>query len=381
MSDTDDLKRQLAEAHARIRELEIQTNLEWIETVGDSVFIADAATMKLLYVNSNAARRFGYSREDLLRRTLKEIEVPNSDKEVQQIAWKSHKSATYFYECHYRHKDGTPIPVEVSSRLIQVDGQSAMQNIVRDASRRKKIEAEREQLIAELDAYGHTVAHDLKAPLTTLIACSEMLLTDSNHPPQPAHVEYLTIISNVAQKMNKIIDELLLLATLRNPNDTKIVPLRMPQLVQEVLCRLRTMIQESGAEIRILDADKWPTAYGYPAWIEEVWANTISNAIKYGGTPPRIELGANAQPDGLIGFWVRDNGQGISPEQQAHIFKPFTRLHDTPIEGHGLGLSIVQRIVERLDGQVYVESTPGQGSIFCFCLPAVQNPDTLGSLG
>jgi signal transduction histidine kinase len=104
--------------------------------------------------------------------------------------------------------------------------------------------------------------------------------------------------------------------------------------------------------------------------VEEVWANYISNAIKYGGKPPRIELGAGPQPNGTVRFWVRDNGHGLSIEDQRRLFGEFSRLSEGQVEGHGLGLSIVRRIVTKLGGEVGVESQIGQGSMFYFTLPA-----------
>jgi two-component system sensor histidine kinase/response regulator len=125
--------------------------------------------------------------------------------------------------------------------------------------------------------------------------------------------------------------------------------------------------------------DTWPAALGYGLWVEQVWVNYISNAIKYGGRPPRVELGAEAQPDGMVRFWVRDNGSGLMPEARARLFVPFTQPAHLHGKGHGLGLSIVRRIVDRLGGQVGVESegVPGRGSVFSFTLPGVdgQNQD------
>jgi signal transduction histidine kinase len=108
---------------------------------------------------------------------------------------------------------------------------------------------------------------------------------------------------------------------------------------------------------------------GYAAWIEEVWANYLSNAIKYGGDPPMITLGSDLPTPGCARFWVRDNGPGLSPNQQSLLFMPFTRLHTGRAEGHGLGLSIVRRIIERLGGSAGVESIPGHGATFFFTLP------------
>jgi signal transduction histidine kinase len=104
--------------------------------------------------------------------------------------------------------------------------------------------------------------------------------------------------------------------------------------------------------------------------VEEVWVNYISNGLKYGGQPPHLELGATATPNGTICFWVRDNGPGLSPAAQAKLFTRFTRLDQTRAKGHGLGLSIVQHIVEKLGGEVGIESAVGQDCKFYFTLPA-----------
>jgi signal transduction histidine kinase len=92
--------------------------------------------------------------------------------------------------------------------------------------------------------------------------------------------------------------------------------------------------------------------------------------LKYGGQPPHLELDATMEADGMVRFWIRDNGPGLTPEEQVQLFNPFTQLGQVPADGHGLGLSIVRRIVEKLGGQVGVESEgiPDQGSVFSFTL-------------
>ena len=101
-----------------------------------------------------------------------------------------------------------------------------------------------------------------------------------------------------------------------------------------------------------------------------MWVNYLSNALKYGGDPPVVKLGADKFSDNAVRFWVADNGPGLTKEDQARLFTPFTQLNQLPASGHGLGLSIVQRIVEKLDGQIGVESQPGEGALFWFSLPA-----------
>ena len=232
--------------------------------------------------------------------------------------------------------------------------------------------AELEAQNAELDAFAHTVAHDLKTPLTSLIGFSSLLSIRLDETADERLRSTLEIIGQNSRKMRNIIDELLLLASVRKMDEVEVVSLDMDNVVGEALARLMDVITESQADIVL--PELWPSAVGYGPWVEEVWTNYISNAVKYGGEPPWAELGAVEQEDGTVRFWVRDNGDGLSPEDRAQLFTPFTRLHQVEIKGHGLGLSIVQRIVEKLGGQVGVESTgkPGEGSTFFFTLPGAE---------
>jgi signal transduction histidine kinase len=144
----------------------------------------------------------------------------------------------------------------------------------------------------------------------------------------------------------------------------------MARIVDEAVKRIAYMADKWNATVVLPEA--WPVAVGYGPWIEEVWVNYLSNGIKYGGRPPRLEFGADVESDGMIRFWVRDNGHGLTQEEQARLFTPFTRLEQVSLKGHGLGLSIVRRIVEKLGGEVGVESQVGEGSIFSFVLPAAR---------
>jgi signal transduction histidine kinase len=224
---------------------------------------------------------------------------------------------------------------------------------------------------AELDAFAHTVAHDLKNPVSTIVGYADVLNRNYATLPEATSERFLTVIARNGRKLGTIIDELLLLASVREMAEIEIHPLEMGHVVAEARGRLLHMIEDSGGEIVM--PDRWPVALGYAPWVEAVWTNYINNALKYGGQPPRVELGAKTQEDGWVCFWVRDNGPGLTPEDQERLFTPFERLHQIRIAGQGLGLSIVRRIMEKLGGQVGVESegVPGQGSTFYFTLPAV----------
>jgi signal transduction histidine kinase len=221
----------------------------------------------------------------------------------------------------------------------------------------------------ELDAFAHTVAHDLKNPLALIVGyvqVLEMRLAEMETPDEMS-LELVKNINQGGQQAARIIDELMLLAGVRK-GKAKIAPIAMAVIISRVRQRLAFLIEEYQAKLVL--ASCWPVVLGYEQWVEEVWANYISNGIKYGGRPPHLELGASTQTDGVIRFWVRDNGPGITPEVQATLFTEFTRLDEVRAEGHGLGLSIARRIVEKLGGQVGVESEVGQGSVFYFTLPS-----------
>jgi PAS domain S-box-containing protein len=267
--------------------------------------------------------------------------------------------------------------VDFEARLA-CSGAHDVISVARDVSARKRAEAERERLIEELRAFAHTVAHNLKSPLHGIIGYASLVADDISVFSTEDLTEYLRIIERYGFMMSDIVDSLLLLASVREMSEVPVQRLEMAVIVKGALSRLRYNINERGAEIVVPDDGDWPPVRGYPAWVEEIWSNYISNALKYGGAPPRIELGASLPPDapeGTVRFWVRDNGAGIAHDKQMRLFTPFTRLGEARVEGHGLGLSIVQRIAERMNGQVGVESAPGEGSLFYFTLPCLDDDE------
>lgn len=271
-----------------------------------------------------------------------------------------------------------------SNRRLRADVRDRVH--IEEALRQRTVELESRN--EELNAYAHTVAHDIKSPLAAIIGFGELLERHYTQFTDEQLIYYFGIIARNGRKITNIVDELLLLSSVREAKDVDIGPLDMAAIVDEVQHRLILDIAEKVPEIVLPDV--WPTAVGYAPWVEEIWTNYISNAIKYGGVPPRIELGYTIldsgspildpemrvfiskiqNPNSKIVFWLRDNGSGLTPEEQSCLFTPFTRLDQARAKGHGLGLSIVRRIAERLDGEVGVESAVGQGSTFFFTLRA-----------
>jgi PAS domain S-box-containing protein len=231
---------------------------------------------------------------------------------------------------------------------------------------------EKEQLIYDLDSFSHTVAHDLKGMLSAIVSASNIIKLGIDDMSKDELLEINDLIGESATKTMHITTELLTLASVRQ-QEIKRVAVNMQKVVLDSISRLKDVIQAS--DTKILFPDSWPEVLGYEAWLEEVWLNYISNAIKYGGTPPVIQIGSDILPDDRVKFWIKDNGKGLSQEEMALLFNKFTRLETARAEGHGLGLSIVKRIIEKLNGEVGVESEniPGQGSVFYFILPLAKS--------
>jgi len=236
----------------------------------------------------------------------------------------------------------------------------------------KTLEKQKLELLqqnSELEAFSHTVAHDLKNPVNAVKGYTNFLIEDLDESIKKPQLllKDLQKIEQASRQMANIIDAILLLASARSQH-VQMDALNMDEIVAGAQQRLAHTLKDSQGTIIV--PTTWLIAKGYAPWIEEVWTNYLSNGLKYGGKPPRLELGASPDKEGYIRFWLRDNGRGLTLEEQNRLFIPFTRINQARVEGHGLGLSIVQRIVEKCGGWVGIESQIDQGSTFYFVLPS-----------
>ena len=231
---------------------------------------------------------------------------------------------------------------------------------------------EKKELLDELDSFVHTAAHDLRHPLSTLGARLELATQAVQQQNQATALLSLAEAALSAEQLGRVIDELLLLSGVRR----QLVyahPLDMAVLVSEARDRLAHLLQRTEAQIEL--PDSWPQVVGHGNWVTHVWVNLLSNAASYAGPAAQISLGGAVKPDGKHArFWVQDRGPGLTPEAQEQMFMPFTDLSKLRARGHGLGLSIVRRIVEKLGGTVGVDSRPGGGACFWFELPTSASP-------
>jgi PAS domain S-box-containing protein len=239
---------------------------------------------------------------------------------------------------------------------------------IADSNKRRKQElVEKEKLIMDLDAYARSVAHDLKNPMGSIVGLSEMIRERLAENDLEDIDEMAEIVCQQSRKMVRIIEGLLMLSRIRKEDIVK-TPVDTGPIIVDVMKRLNNEIVTRNAVLHM--PDKWPEVLANGQWIEEVWSNLISNALKYGGRPPVIDLGFEYKGKSRIRFWIRDNGNGLPESSLTKIFMDFERLGVTDTDGYGLGLPIVKRIFEKLGEEIIVESTnkPGEGCIFSFIL-------------
>ncbi len=222
-----------------------------------------------------------------------------------------------------------------------------------------------EQRNRDLEAYAKIVARDLKKPLIRLSGLTKILLKDlSVSVENPEHLKFVHEIEQARRDMVGTIDDLLLLAEVRTQGGT-MEELNMSEIIQRVKVRLLYLIDKYQGKLQI--SPTFPKVWGYAPWIEKIWENFFINALKNGGRPPRLEIGATSDGGGFVKLWIKDNGPALNAEQRRMMFSAL----DMDQVQEGLGMSIVQRIVEQYGGRAGVESEPAIGNTFYFILPEV----------
>ena len=358
-----------------------------VHAMDDGIVMLDAQ-QRIVDLNPSAERIVGCPAKQAIGRPAAEL-VPHwpelaacgekaTEGHLEVLIPGEGKQAQRFYDIQF-------------SRLYGPQAKAACCLLVwRDITRRRQVEealrqsnAELQARNEELDAFAHTVAHDLKDSLAYLVSAADLVATEHTTMTDEELEVWLASIQGKGLMMCHVTDSLLLLATVRK-GQVPVGPVEMGGVVAEACQRLTPTIEEYRAEMVMPSA--WPAAVGYGPWLEEVWLNLIDNAIKHGGRPPRVEMGylpPDADEAASISFWVRDNGPGLTCEQVARLFEPLAELPRVRGMGYGLGLSIVRRIVEKLGGQVTVEceDAPGHGAVFFFTLPRAVRPEVPAPTG
>lgn len=220
----------------------------------------------------------------------------------------------------------------------------------------------------ELEAFSYSVSHDLRAPLRHLDGFSQLLLT-RHAGSLPAEARRLVdqVVAS-SRKMGALIDDLLRFSRLGRQAMVS-VPVRVKAMVEEIAAELRREAEGRTIEVRVGDL---PNCVGDPPLLRQVFVNLLSNAFKFTREKPAalIEVEGRAEPGRSV-YRIRDNGAGFDPEYARNLFGVFQRLHRADrFEGTGIGLSIVQRIIQRHGGTIAAEGAPEAGATFTLTLPA-----------
>lgn len=235
------------------------------------------------------------------------------------------------------------------------------------------------ETIAELEAFSHTIAHDLRAPLRAMEAFAAMLREEYAGRLDATGDDYLLRISRAARHMDALIIDLLEYGHLSRESFDPI-PLDVADLVREQIAARRGWLVKHGVEISLEIPTTLPRAFAHHSAVGQALGCLIDNAVKFtpADRPYRVTVRAEAR-EGHVRLWVNDEGIGIDPRHQDRIFGVFERLHGDAYPGTGMGLAIVRKIALRLGGAAGVESEPGRGSRFWIDLPRVPTPATVPS--
>jgi signal transduction histidine kinase len=226
--------------------------------------------------------------------------------------------------------------------------------------------AELEVANVELDAFTRSASHDLRSPLNAVVGFSSLLMNELG-PQLPAlQLQWLVNIERAATRMSQLIDDLMRLSRLGR-QALKLEPVDVAALVDGVINELRQ--QHPGRDVSVVVSDM-PQITADASLLRQVFFNLLSNAFKFtrDGEHAAVNVGCEYRGQERV-YFVRDNGPGFNMAQAERLFEAFHRLHRADdFEGSGVGLSIVQRVVQRHGGRVWAEATPGEGACFFFTL-------------
>ncbi len=233
----------------------------------------------------------------------------------------------------------------------------------RELAERKQVQAHLEDANNELDAFAHSVSHDLRAPLRAIDGFSRILLEDYGEKLDSEGKRVIGVVRGSTQRMAQMIDDILAFSRVGR-TELRSADVDMQAAVRETI---RDLEPATAGRTVAFEVGELPPAHGDAAMLQQVWANLLGNAVKYTGPRDRavITIGAEVS-DGVTVYFVRDNGVGFDMRYADKLFGAFQRLHGSEFVGTGVGLSIVRRIITRHGGRVWAESEVDKGAAFFF---------------
>ncbi|MBA2674942.1 PAS domain S-box protein [Ramlibacter sp.] len=349
-----------------------------LESITDA-FVTIDRDWRFTYLNGDAERLLRRPREELLGKNVFE-ELPNLagssvqhlleyalEHDVAQQFEEEYRPANIWVQAKaYPSRQGLAIYVKDITKRVAAEREILRLNAELEERVRQRT-AQLEMANKELEAFSYSIAHDLRAPLSSIGGFSQMLEEGAGHvlPERCAH--YLRRIRAGVRQMGELTDGLLSLAGFSRASLLS-ETVDMAVLARGVVAMLREA--EPQREVQIVMASTLP-ARGDPRLLAQVMGNLVGNAWKFTGRSEhaRIDIGSTTMGDGRTAYFVRDNGAGFDMGRAERLFEAFQRMHSmAEFQGTGIGLAIVHKIVTRHGGRIWAESAPRRGAVFYFTL-------------
>jgi PAS domain S-box-containing protein len=340
---------------------------------------------RIVLVNSETERLFGYERGELLGQTV-EMLLPARFREMHPAhrgafrAAPVKRSMGHGRDLFGLRKDGTEFPVEIGLNPVQTAKEMQVLVAVVDITERKAAERKQEEYMrelqrsnAELEQFAYVASHDLQEPLRMVASYAELLAERYKGKLDQRADMYIGYAVDGAKRMQRLIHDLLAYARISS-QAKPLQPTDASAAVADVMKQLRGAIETSKAEVVF---GNLPMVNADESQLRQLLQNLIANAIKFHGDgPPHVEIRAELMGE-MWNFAVADDGIGIAKESSSRIFEMFQRLHTREeYDGSGIGLAISKRIVERHGGSIWFDSEPGRGTTFHFTIPKTEGVTT-----
>ena len=352
------------------------------DTIPDAIFIHDLKG-RFIQINSIACERLGYSNEELLKMTVKEIDSPEFAAKVPANLNKLLETGRIVIESAHVRQDGTVIPVEISSRIIEYAGNPVVMSVARDMTERKKFEEELIKAKTEADRasiakseFLSRMSHELRTPMNSILGFAQLM---DMGELTPAHKKGVDHILKSGKHLLDLINEVLDLSRIEAGQlSVSLEPVRLYGIISETLDIVRPLA--AGQNITLEFPESTFNNFHVKAdrqKLKQVLLNLINNAVKFnregGEVKVACEAGSKEKGVGMntVRISVIDTGKGIAPDEIQKLFNPFQRIgaEISEVEGTGLGLTVAKKLIEAMGGTIGVESEVGVGSTFWIELP------------
>ncbi len=353
-----------------------------LEGAPDGILLCDSQGI-IQFVNEQTESIFGYKSEELIGQTI-DMLVPDSIRSRHDQLRSSYNATPkkrpmgLGLNLHARKKDGSLIPVEISLSPAQMANQKCVLAIIRDVSELRQLTfdlklniEELKRSNAELEKFAYVASHDLQEPLRMISGYTQLLLKKYGNKIDKEAKDIIDFTIDGAKRMQNLINDLLLYSQFNSNRQTK-TQVDLNMVIQQTLKNLTVSIQESQAKIEV---DPLPNIFADSVQMVQLFQNLVGNAVKFRkkDTAPLVQIKSQTMAKGGLEYWqitVKDNGIGIKKDFYEKVFAIFQRLHSIETyPGTGIGLAICKKIVENHKGEIWIESTEGEGTTFHFTIP------------